>query len=120
MSFFDKPEKARIVIALAISHNGYVIATDSEWVAMEVDGVSDMADDIGILKQKDYKNDPGLYLWEGTLQAVISGPPDAQEPETKYEGTLRKIESEEMKELLAMHPPVPLGLNEDENDESVE
>lgn len=109
-----KPEKARIVIALAMQKRiGVVVATDSEWVCAEVDAISAYTDDIGILESKDYENDPGLYLWEGMLKVVVHGAPGEEEPETEYEGKLRKIEAHEMEELLAMTPPCPPGLNED-------
>lgn len=99
-------EQARMVIAISMQHPiAVVVATDSAWVATEVDAISAYTDDIGILDPKDYDNDPGLYLWEGTLKWVVSGPPGEDEGETEYAGTLRKIEPAEMESLLEMNPP---------------
>lgn len=99
--------KARIVIAISMQHGvAVVVATDSTWVASEVDAISAYTDDIGILEPKEYDNDPGLYLWEGTLKTVTHGGYDGYEPETEYTGTLfRPVYLGEMAELLAMCPP---------------
>jgi hypothetical protein len=110
------PEKAIIVIAISMQRSvAVVVATDSQWVEMEVDAISAYTDDIGILEPDDYKNEPGLYLWEGTLKCVVTGAPDCQEPETEYDGKLRKILPGEMEELLAMTPPPSPGYIDEED-----
>lgn len=100
-------EKARILIAQSLARSGNVIATDSAWVAMEVDAISSYTDDLGILTPEENKSDPGIYLWEGTLEASFSQTFEGGcEPDgTEYTGTLRPIRPEELAELLAMSPP---------------
>ena len=105
---------ARILIAVGLQRSAVVMATDSEWVAEEVSAVSPHCDDVGILEAKDYDEEPGVYLWEGTLKWVpFMG--DVTEGETSYHGKLRSVEPGELATLLAMNPPQePLMVMEDQ------
>jgi hypothetical protein len=106
-------EKVRALIALGmLNHHGLVLATDSPWLASDIDGINDFADDLGLDTRG--ANGPGLFLWEGTAKTVCSNGPDGYEPETQYDGTIRTVTMEEVPGLLAMKAPKP---EEDDREE---
>lgn len=105
-------EKARALVAIGCLRTGIVIATNSLWIAMECEAISDGTEDLGMLDQHDY-DDPGIYLWEGTLRTVTCGPYDSPEVETEYRGKIRPVEAVELAALLKMSPPEEEGLEID-------
>lgn len=106
---FGKPHKARILIALGLCGAGIILATDSEWVSEEVSMISNNIDDIGISISPEH-DAPALVLWEGDLKVVCYNPEDGGE--TEYDGECRSVHGLELAQLLDMHPPTNLFLDE--------
>ncbi len=102
----SEPHKARILIAMGLDRRAIVLATDSSWVAQEVDGISAYTDDIGILDADEYNRPCGVYLWVGVLSVDVDRSSGVGEPETVYEGVLAPIAGADLAYLLSMAPPV--------------
>lgn len=103
-------EAARALLAVGLNNTVIVIATDSLWLAMETEQISDSADDLGI-DTLDLAGHSGIWLWEGRLSNDVRYSGDTYEPETSYDGMLRVPSFGELPDLLMMTPP------EDPNDE---
>jgi len=114
-NYYEK-EEAKALIAVGATGGCVVITTNSEWLTTEMNAVgSCSADDLGI----DYSDcDAGLYLWEGTLKTVNSGPWDCPEPETEIIGKVREVQVSELPSLLNMSPPAQLLLEDGDADTS--
>ncbi len=87
-----------------------VLATDSDFIAHEIDVVSTDAAELGIVDDID----PGLWLWIGTVKAVNAGYHDQpDEYEAEYKGELVNVldpssgDLAYIADLLAIHPPEP-------------
>ena len=97
----------RVLMAVAMNGRAVVVATDSSWIACDVENVSADADDIG-LETPTGDAEPGLYLWTGTGRMVPQGAGgEYSHSEPEYAGTFRPIRPDEYAELLAMSPPDP-------------
>jgi len=107
------PHKARILVAIGVKGKGVVLATDSDWVGMDIENLSDDVDEVGPGVDKDME--PGIYLWEGTMKMVLEGCPwDGQEWELHHKGDYRPVKPEELTELLAMTWEEPVLLKFEE------
>ena len=92
----------RAVVAAGVAGTGVVVATDSAWLAHDIENMSDEIDDIGL----DHPPGPGVWLWEGSGKLAPGGPadePGEQVPE--YAGRYRAVEPHELAGLLALEPP---------------
>jgi hypothetical protein len=90
----------RAVIAVGLKGTAVVVAHDSDWLAADMDGINDMADDLGL----DTEDGPGLFLWEGEGRIVYFGLEESCE--TRYAGKCRRVLPAELSGLLAMKPPM--------------
>lgn len=97
------PHNARILLAVGIDAVGIVLATDSAWVADDVDNINSTTDDLGIA----HPDDPGVYLWEGVLRQEWTGGSwtGPAESYTAYAGICTRLEGDRLGELLGMSPP---------------
>jgi hypothetical protein len=108
MNLFKKPqmERAKALVALGMCRAAIVIATDSAAIQEDVSAISPNCDDIGLLHPKDYENDNGIYLWEGTIKQLFRQSFEGTEMDgLEYEGDLRPVEPQELTALLLLSPP---------------
>ena len=98
----------RALLAHSMNGTTVVLATDSDWIANDVQDISAYTDDIG-LESPDAGQEAGFFLWEGEGRLVANhvgeGVYDLPEPE--YRGTLRRVSGAEAEVLLNMAPPEP-------------
>lgn len=99
-----KSTRARALLAVSWCRQALVLATDSVWVALEVEDIAADPVDLGMVDAEIYQHAPGLYLWEGALRSVLKGPPDNQDWEPEYMGDFRPVTFEELPDLLTMEP----------------
>lgn len=100
-------EKAKALIAIGMDATAIVVATDSGWLASDIEAISDDAGELGI--ELPPLAEPGLYLWEGEISEGTTY--DLEQVSllssgTEYEGTLRSVATEELTTLLAIRPPI--------------
>lgn len=106
-----RTEQARILIAVDLHRNGHVLATDSDWVAFEVDEIGTSVADLGL--ELPGTVEAGVYLWDGTLQAdggdsTWMGTTD---PTTVYRGAATRV-YEGLSDLLIILVPPSAGAEE--------
>ncbi len=85
-----------------------VLATDSDFIAHQIDIISSDATDLGIVDDLE----SGIWLWIGTVKTVNAGYHDQpDEYETEYKGELVNVldpssgDLAYIADLLAIHPP---------------
>lgn len=98
--------KHRALLAMDAGNIVRILATDSGFIAFDVDEISSDAVEIGVV-EKDVG--PGLWLWEGTVEVVDTGYWDQPvEHVPEYTGSVRAVwDREEIDALFAMTPPEP-------------
>jgi hypothetical protein len=104
---FQKPtptESCSAIIAIGHRRTAIVVATNNAWLDMDTDAISDLVEDLGI-DYNNYLDQPGVYLWVGTVGTELHSSFDGEEYETVYKGELRSIKPAEFEALLAMRPP---------------
>jgi hypothetical protein len=111
--------RARVLFAVGLKNSSVVLATDSEWVASDIEYISDGAEDIGCYgwSSADDRLAPGIYLWEGILKTSVSNTMDGYDVETDYVGEVRSVGPPEVKDLLEMRPPDEVFVTEEVDSE---
>ena len=94
----------RALVAVGLGGNAVIMAHDSHWLAFDIEGISDDAEDVGLIGNREHA---GIYLWEGTGQKIgfHSVGDGTYEPTIQYDGRLRPVLPGELEGLLAMEPP---------------
>lgn len=81
----SQPERVRALIAVGMGQrpHGLVLATDSAWLASDIEHLNDFTDDLGL----DIRGlTAGLHLWGGTVERGCNQS-KGYEPESEYTRT---------------------------------